>query len=132
MPDEKFTPVYDGVSIDKFSRLLLQVWAIPTSLEMHLCGRFFLDGGETSMLCEDYALTGGGVEDEFFIVPSPGLLSGINVYITSGASSYGDVYVQLSMLHGFSRINMAHRLLLQGYIGGEIMRAFPCSSCKGQ
>lgn len=131
MPKHVLAPVYEGVQVDKFTRLKLQVWAIPEDLVLHLCGRTFLANGETSMLCFDYNITGLGVRDDFYVVPSPGLLTGINVYIVDGFSAYGDVFVQLSVLHGFSENDMAHRLLILGNLGGDVMRAYPCSPCDG-
>lgn len=130
MPEVVLQPVFDGISIDKYTRLRLNAWAVPADLEIHLCARTHLLNGELSMLCEDYHLTGAAALDEFFIVPSPGLLSSANLYVIDGVSAYGDIFVQLSMLHGKSEFDMAHRLLIQGYIGGTVMRGFPCSPCE--
>lgn len=95
---------------------------------LHLCGRSLLNNGERSILCYDYKLTGVGVKDEFYVVPSPGLLESINTYIIEGDSTYGDVFVQLSVIHGKSEIDMAHNVLIQGYVGGDTMRGFPNST----
>lgn len=128
MPEPVIAPVYGGIWIDKFTRLLLQAWAVPVDLEVHLCGRTLLESGERNLLCYDYKLTGVAAKDEFYAVPSPGLLESINLYMIGGASSYGDIFVQLSLLHGRSAIDMAHRIIIQGYIGGDTMRGFPDSS----
>lgn len=127
---EHLQATYPGLKITRDDRLLIQAWAVPTGLVLHLCGRIFQTDDTVVPYCSDFDLTGAAAKDEFEVGVTPGLLDACTVYIESGSSDPGDIFVQVSMLHGRRLTDMSARLLIAGYIGGESMRGWPCSPCE--
>lgn len=127
MPAHIPSPTHGGIRIDKDSRLWVQTWTVEPSLTIQFCARTLLLNNETTPIWYTWKLDDGGTEQSFFIHPSPGLLESANIYITAGSSQFGDIYVQMSMIRGKETQNVAHRLIIQGYIGGANMRGYPGS-----
>lgn len=128
MPEHEFTPVYSGIWIPKASRVWLQAWTSVTGLTLRFCARSFLKNGEIVPVWYHFPLSGGGTQEEFFIIPSIGLLESVVVYIDAGTSVWGDVWIQSSLMINNDTTRVAHRIILQGYIGGAVMLGYPGST----